>query len=148
MTTGSSSSSVADPTNLGAAAFIQDEAGRILLVRENYGAHRWGLPGGAVEVDESPWGAVAREVLEETGIGFVPEEIIAAYFLLAPPGVRFVFRGRVDHRDVVLPDTGELSDYGWFEPESLPSPMTDTAPAAIAHAIDGVIGAFSDVERG
>jgi 8-oxo-dGTP pyrophosphatase MutT (NUDIX family) len=34
---------------LAAWAIVLDERGRVLLIRENYGRRRYGLPGGAVE---------------------------------------------------------------------------------------------------
>ncbi len=42
--------------------------GRILLVRETADEHRWSLPGGWADVNESPAEAVAREVREEAGL--------------------------------------------------------------------------------
>jgi ADP-ribose pyrophosphatase YjhB (NUDIX family) len=41
---------------------------RILLVREREDHHRWTLPGGWADVNESPAEAVAREVREEAGL--------------------------------------------------------------------------------
>jgi 8-oxo-dGTP pyrophosphatase MutT (NUDIX family) len=52
----------------GAAAIIFDEDSRVLLIREGYGAHRYGPPGGAVEPGETPRAAAARETREECGI--------------------------------------------------------------------------------
>ncbi len=46
---------------------IRDEAGRILLCQLTY-KQDWDLPGGVVEVGESPQTAVAREVEEELGL--------------------------------------------------------------------------------
>ena len=44
------------------AAWIFDEHGRVLLIRENYDRRRYGPPGGKVEPGESPREAVVREV--------------------------------------------------------------------------------------
>ena len=51
-------------------AVIFDAEGRVLLVRRGRAPQvgRWTLPGGRVEGRESPAEAVAREVLEETGL--------------------------------------------------------------------------------
>jgi ADP-ribose pyrophosphatase YjhB (NUDIX family) len=50
---------------------------RILLVRETADDHRWSLPGGWADVNESPSEAVAREVREESGL------VVRAYKLAA-----------------------------------------------------------------
>jgi len=52
-------------------AVVWDEQGRFLLVRhapESPWAGKWGTPGGAAEMEESPEAAARREILEETGI--------------------------------------------------------------------------------
>jgi ADP-ribose pyrophosphatase YjhB (NUDIX family) len=51
-------------------AVVLDDAGRLLLVRRGREPNRglWSLPGGRVEPGESDAEAVAREVLEETGL--------------------------------------------------------------------------------
>ena len=51
-----------------AAVLIQE--GRVLLVKRGIepGFGLWGLPGGFIEAGETPEEAVAREVLEETGL--------------------------------------------------------------------------------
>ncbi len=51
----------------GVSACIFDEAGRVLLAH-HVDSGIWALPGGAVEPDEDPAGAVAREAREELGI--------------------------------------------------------------------------------
>lgn len=54
-------------TGLAAAASVRDPDGRIALIRNSW-TDAWFLPGGAVEPDETPRSATAREVREETGL--------------------------------------------------------------------------------
>ena len=54
------------PAAVGDAAVI-DEAGRILLIRRVDNG-KWAMPGGALEVGETPVEGVLREALEETGV--------------------------------------------------------------------------------
>jgi 8-oxo-dGTP pyrophosphatase MutT (NUDIX family) len=50
---------------------VFDPAGRVLLVRHSNGGV-WVAPGGAVDPDETPQDAVAREMWEETGLHVEP----------------------------------------------------------------------------
>lgn len=52
---------------MGSGALIRDPEGRVLLVEPTYKA-TWEVPGGAVESDESPRQACARELREELGL--------------------------------------------------------------------------------
>lgn len=54
------------PISTGDAAII-DEDGRILLIRRSDNG-KWAMPGGALEVGETPAEGVLREALEETGV--------------------------------------------------------------------------------
>lgn len=62
-----------------AVARIQDESGRILLLRRGDGENLWGFPGGAIEPGESVEEAVRREVREETGLEVDPVSLIGVY---------------------------------------------------------------------
>ena len=52
---------------VGAGAVIRNAGGEVLVVKPTY-KPGWELPGGAVEADESPAAACAREVREELGL--------------------------------------------------------------------------------
>ncbi len=52
---------------MAAAALIQNDAGAPLIVEPNY-RKGWLLPGGMVELDESPKQACRREIKEEVGL--------------------------------------------------------------------------------
>jgi ADP-ribose pyrophosphatase YjhB (NUDIX family) len=51
-------------------AVIKDAAGRLLLIKRGHepGTGLWTLPGGRIEPGETDQEAVAREILEETGL--------------------------------------------------------------------------------
>jgi ADP-ribose pyrophosphatase YjhB (NUDIX family) len=55
---------------LGVGAVVLTDAGQVVLVKRGHepSAGTWTLPGGAVEVGETARDAVAREILEETGL--------------------------------------------------------------------------------
>ena len=55
--------------NGGVRVIIQDDLGRILMVRQEHKERMvWTVPGGAIEEGETSEAAAAREVLEETGL--------------------------------------------------------------------------------
>jgi 8-oxo-dGTP pyrophosphatase MutT (NUDIX family) len=65
-----------------AQALVRDETGRVLMCHPTY-KDDWDLPGGVVEVRESPREAAAREVLEELGLHLSMGRLVLADWL--PP---------------------------------------------------------------
>jgi ADP-ribose pyrophosphatase YjhB (NUDIX family) len=62
----------------GVSACIFDVAERVLLAH-HVDSHIWALPGGAVEPDEDPAVAVAREAREELGVEVTLQGLIGVY---------------------------------------------------------------------
>ncbi|WP_316861525.1 NUDIX hydrolase [uncultured Cohaesibacter sp.] len=61
---------------LGVSALVRFEDQILLVKRGNPPLKgRWSLPGGVVEVGESLKEAVKREVMEETGLSFIPHDL-------------------------------------------------------------------------
>lgn len=104
------------------AAVIHDDAGRLLLQERHDGS--WSLPAGAIEPGESPEAAIAREVLEETGMRCTDCRIIAtlggrefrhtyangdrAEYLIV------LFRCTVSEEATAFTDHGETRSVRWF----------------------------------
>ena len=65
------------PLVAGTAAII-DAEGRILLMRRSDN-RLWVMPGGIMEVGETPAAAVVREAWEETGVRCVPVALVGVY---------------------------------------------------------------------
>jgi ADP-ribose pyrophosphatase YjhB (NUDIX family) len=119
---------------LAADCLFTDEAGRILVVEPTY-KPTWDIPGGGVEVDESPRHAAQREVREELGLHIEPGDLIAVDWLPHDGNftevVAFLFDGGVlspaarsqivvdpseirSHRFVVLEEAEQLLDAEQF----------------------------------
>ena len=73
----------------GVRAVIVNKAGEILLQRRTDTA-LWGLPGGAVEPDETAFEALKREVAEETALTVINAEPMALY---CGPDQKFTYPG-------------------------------------------------------
>lgn len=115
-------SGYATPKIICRAAVIQD--GRILMVRETADG-RWTLPGGWIDVGESPATAAEREVFEESGFEVRVTKLAAVYDKLRhdhPPVPYHSYLmfflcdliGGAARRSI------ETSEVAWFGPDELP----------------------------
>ncbi|MEV0582848.1 NUDIX hydrolase [Nonomuraea sp. NPDC050310] len=106
----------------GAAAYITDPQGRVLLVDPNYRDH-WIFPGGSLDAGEEPAQACAREITEELGLELPVGDLLAvqwvpAYDTRPYPLVSFVFDCGVIPADTPIKvQEAELDGYGFFDPE-------------------------------
>jgi 8-oxo-dGTP diphosphatase len=135
-------------------AVITDDAGRVLLCQQNGGHRLWGLPGGRIRHAESPVHAAIRDVREETGMETKILDLVGIYQLTGngcgdcvPDLVVHVFRGRLDGGEAALNAPGRIRRLAWYEPESLPDPMTATTRIAIEDAMAGRAGVLRNVLR-
>ena len=71
----------------GVRAVIVNNAGEILL-QQRTDTDVWGLPGGSVELDETAFEALQREVAEETSLAVLEAEPMALY---CGPDQKFVY---------------------------------------------------------
>jgi 8-oxo-dGTP diphosphatase len=82
-------------TRLAAYAVIVDERQRVLLALWNEGdLPQWTLPGGGVELHETPEQGAVREVLEETGYDVELGRVLGVDSHVIPAGQRNHGRGR------------------------------------------------------
>jgi mutator protein MutT len=102
-------------------AVLRDSGGRLLLVQRAHepAAGTWSIPGGRVEDGESDHEAVAREVLEETGLVVAPGELIGTVLRDGPRVVYEIY----DYACLLV--SGELvagtdaADARWVAPADL-----------------------------
>jgi mutator protein MutT len=102
----------------------RDDTYLILRRNEEPLAGEWDLPGGFVEMGESPTEAVVREVGEETGLTVAPIEVIGAFTSAYGDGGRhtvdIAYRCRIESGEFEL-DTAEKSDAAWVRLEEMPT---------------------------
>ncbi len=115
------------------AVLPQDDAGRILLVRQTDDG-RWGTVGGAVEIDEDPRDSAVREAREEAGIEV---ELTGIRDVLGGPGFRRTYPNgdRTSYVSTVFdarivggeprPDHDETTEVRWFGRAELGDPDLD-----------------------
>src|SRR5487761_2155079 len=92
---------------LGAGVAIVDENLRILLVEPTY-KDTWEVPGGMVELDESPRQGARRECLEELGLDVEIGRLLVIDWVdrgrAAGEGLLFIYEtGPVDTSHIILP---------------------------------------------
>ena len=104
-----------------AGALILDEAGRVLLVEPNYKDY-WEIPGGLIEVGETPSQGCEREIAEELGLTRTPGRLLVVDWAPHPTHgdrVLFVFDGGVlttaEIAEIRLQPT-ELDSYEFLPP--------------------------------
>jgi len=132
----------------GADGAVFDGAGRILLIqRADTGL--WAMPGGALDVGETPAEGAAREVREETGLDVQPRAFVGVYdsrrcgSVLAFHLYHFVFLcDPVDPKNEPR-SRHETTDVGWFQERDLP-PLHGGHPIRVRDAFARHRGQITD----
>jgi ADP-ribose pyrophosphatase YjhB (NUDIX family) len=114
---------------IGVRGAVFDAGGRILMVREAIDGHRWTLPGGWADVNQTPTQSVAREVFEESGyhvravkLAAVWDRARQAHPPMAFSVVRMFFICALEGG---APATSlETSEVGWFAEDAIPADLS------------------------
>lgn len=130
--------------HVAAGALFFDEDGRIMLVKPTYKGG-WDVPGGYVEVGETPRQGCIREVQEELSVGVSLGELLVVDWAPHPiegDKLLFVFNGGVlpDHQIAAIElQTDELSEYSYRDP----SAVSDLLIPRLARRITAAVQARS-----
>jgi ADP-ribose pyrophosphatase YjhB (NUDIX family) len=124
---------------LGVRGAVFDAQGRVLLVRETADDHRWTLPGGWAEVNQTAAESVVREVFEESGYVVRPTKLAAAWDKARQTGLAVPF-SITTLFFICTPEGGapatslETSEIAWFAEDALPADLSlrRTTPRQLA----------------
>jgi mutator protein MutT len=114
---------MSDPGCVEGVAAVIERAGRLLAVRRAEGivaAGCWCLPGGAIEVGESPADAVVREVREEVGLDVAA--VAALGHWVRPDGGLRITWWRValaDAHQAVRINPADVAEARWVTPAEM-----------------------------
>jgi ADP-ribose pyrophosphatase YjhB (NUDIX family) len=107
-------------------AWIEDDQGSVLFVRQAIGRRLWTLPGGKVKRNESLKSALKREVREETGLATATLHYQQMYDRPKRGAITILFLVTVKRHSVRLHlPTQEIADLGFFD--RLPAAATPSA---------------------
>ncbi|MER5856240.1 NUDIX hydrolase [Streptomyces sp. NPDC059688] len=116
------------------AGVVVREDGRLLAIRRADNG-TWELPGGVLELTETPEAGVAREVLEETGIHVEVDELTGVYKNTTRGIVALVFRckpaGGFERT------SSESTAVSWLTPDEVSERMSEVFAVRLLDALDG-----------
>lgn len=137
---------------VGAGVAIVDENLRILLVEPTY-KDTWEVPGGMVELEESPRQAARRECFEELGFDVEIGRLLVIDWVIQgrTPGDGLMLMyaaGSVDTSQITLPSE-ELRSWEWCDRSAVLTRVKDFQARRIFAALDALRdGTFVELENG
>lgn len=125
---------------IGVRAIVRDESGKVLLVRHTY-TPGWHFPGGGVEPGETANAALARELVQETGLQIAGRPKLLGVFFNQMTSRRdhiLVYSCRVQSisSDPNFGGSPEISEVGWFDFDSLPAHVEEGTYRRLQELID------------
>ncbi|MFT4187922.1 MAG: NUDIX hydrolase [Aeromicrobium sp.] len=127
----------------------RDAEGRVLLCELTY-KKEWDLPGGVIEVGESPAVGLRRELAEELGIEVEVGDLVTVNWLPAWRGwddaCVFVFdlgRTPVPDREALTLQAAEIADVHWCDPATVRERAT-AATIELLEALDAGVPAYRE----
>ncbi|MFE1438100.1 NUDIX hydrolase [Streptomyces sp. NPDC058739] len=116
------------------AGVVVREDGRLLAIRRADNG-TWELPGGVLELAETPEAGVAREVLEETGIHVEVDHLTGVYKNTTRGIVALVFRCKPSGGTERT--SSESTAVSWLTPDEVTERMSEVFAIRLLDALDG-----------
>ncbi|MFE0037663.1 NUDIX hydrolase [Streptomyces sp. NPDC059015] len=134
MSTGSPQHKSTPLHSVSVAGAVVREDGRLLAIRRADNG-TWELPGGVLELSETPENGVAREVWEETGIHVEVDQLSGVYKNTTRGIVALVFRCKPSGGTERTSD--ESTAVAWLTPEEVAERMSEVYAVRLLDALDG-----------
>ncbi|MFJ8954782.1 NUDIX hydrolase [Streptomyces sp. NPDC102381] len=116
-----------------AGVVVRDD-GRLLAIRRADNG-TWELPGGVLELEETPEAGVRREVWEETGIHVEVDELTGVYKNTTRGIVALVFRCKPAGGEERT--SSESTAVEWLTPDEVSAYMSEVYSIRLLDALDG-----------
>jgi 8-oxo-dGTP pyrophosphatase MutT (NUDIX family) len=119
---------------LGVNALVLDADGRVLLVRHGY-QRGWRLPGGGVDIGETPQEAIRRELQEELGLSGGTCTLAGTFIC------RFLWVGnvvvlyRVEQAKLDFRPSWEVREIVWADPAAPPPGLSPATARRLAELV-------------
>ncbi|MFD9078961.1 NUDIX hydrolase [Streptomyces erythrochromogenes] len=133
MSTGSPQAKSTPLHSVSVAGAVLREDGRLLAIRRADNG-TWELPGGVLELTESPEAGVRREVLEETGIEVEVDDLTGVYKNTSRGIVALVFRCKPSGGAERTSE--ESTAVAWLTPEEVSAQMSEVFAIRLLDALD------------
>ncbi|MFB6519183.1 NUDIX hydrolase [Streptomyces sp. NPDC056401] len=133
MSTGSPQAKSTPLHSVSVAGAVLREDGRLLAIRRADNGN-WELPGGVLELAESPEAGVRREVLEETGIEVEVDSLTGVYKNTTRGIVALVFRCKPSGGTERTSE--ESTAVTWLTPDEVTAQMSEVYAIRLLDALD------------
>ncbi|MFB6825119.1 NUDIX hydrolase [Streptomyces virginiae] len=133
MSTGSLQAKSTPLHSVSVAGAVLREDGRLLAIRRADNG-TWELPGGVLELTESPEAGVRREVLEETGIEVEVDALTGVYKNTTRGIVALVFRCKPSGGTERTSE--ESTAVAWLTPDEVSAQMSEVYAIRLLDALD------------
>lgn len=119
-----------------AAAVVVNSEGKVLVLhhvlRPNTG---WGLPGGFIDAGEQPHTAIARELMEETGIEITDVRML--HLKTLGRHVEILFAATANEEGKIL--SSEIDQLGWYTFDEIPDRLPADQRRTVERVLNGEI---------
>lgn len=124
--------------NIGVFSIIESwPSGKILMVKHSYGTQGLSLPGGGLDIGETPESTIAREVKEETGLEGLIFDYCGLFFIRTRAEGVFLFQAATMSEEDLSPiNPKEISEIIWVSPRELPEGTYPSQRALVKRWLD------------